>query len=102
MCTIGVSVTGSLQTLEQEAMTELTMPRQASYEEQRRVWAARQMCLAASGANPGPPDGVPGDNTMAAEQWFSQQYRVAVNWDSPTFRRFVLQQAAERMKRGRP
>ena len=67
VCTVGVSNVGSLQTLEQEAMTELTMPKQASDEEQRRVWAARQMCLAANGANPGPPDGVPGKDTRAAE-----------------------------------
>ena len=80
VCTVRLSIIGSLQTLEQEAMTELTMPKHANDEVQCRVSAARQMCLAASGANPGPPDGVAGQDTRAAEDWFSQKYRVAVNW----------------------
>jgi len=93
-CTVGTYVQGDPHQLVAEAAEDLKMPPKATKEQQRQVWQARQGCLTSAGADAGPRDGKNGKRTRAGEKEFARQHgNVIVNWESPVFRRFVVQEA---------
>lgn len=91
ICTINSTIHGDNEALVREAAAMLSTTQFLSKQHEVEVWKARQMCLAATGFDPGPIDGIPGERTRRAAESYSAAFdNVQVLWSSSVFARHLI------------
>lgn len=88
--------TGFDGNLENAAIALLDNPNFGNHE-RAKLWASRQLCFKALGLYDDRIDGIPGQNTHAAEEAFAAEYAVRVDWTSRAFTEILIRRAASAM-----